>query len=48
MPRFTFDEKSQNEKLKKAKEKGIRHILATNIAHNRPNGTPIIIAPAVT
>ena len=33
MPRFTFDEKSQNEKLKKAKEKGIRHILATNIAH---------------
>ena len=33
MPRFTFDENSQTERLKAAKNAGIIHMLATNLAH---------------
>lgn len=33
MPRFTFDENSQREKLKEVKSAGINKILAANIAH---------------
>ena len=33
MPRFTFDENSQTERLKAVKAAGVKHILATNLAH---------------
>lgn len=33
MPRFTFDEKKDFEKLKRLKEQGIAHIVCTNYAH---------------
>ncbi len=33
LPRFTFDEENVIESLRALKEKGLKHILATNIAH---------------
>ena len=33
MPRFTFDEKKDFEKLKRLKEQGLAHIVCTNYAH---------------
>ncbi len=33
LPRFTFDEENVIERLRALKEKGLEHILATNIAH---------------
>ena len=35
LPRFTFDERGVISRLKALKERGLRHILATNLAHLR-------------